>query len=63
MQASKWDTLFAEFSNILKKPGKPVSCAVDNKIDLLDLSAVPPRPHLYRMSENKLKAVKVIIKE
>ena len=34
---------------------------VDHKIKLLDPSASPPRPHLYHMSEDELKAVKATI--
>ena len=33
------------------------------KIDLLDPSAVCPRPYLYRMSKDELKALKSTIKE
>ena len=55
--------LLAEFSNVFDKPGKPVRHTVDYKIDLLDLSAVPPRPYLYCISEDELKAVKSNIKE
>ena len=55
--------MLAEFSDVFDKPGKAVPHTVDHKIDLLDKSAVPPRPYLHGMSQDELKAIKLTIKE
>ena len=48
---------------MFEAPGKPVARAVDHRIDLTDPMAPLPHPQLYRMSEDKLLAVKCIISD
>ena len=48
---------------MFEAPGKPVARAVDHRIDLLDPTTPPPHPRLYRMSEDKLLAVKHTISD
>ena len=61
--ASKWKALLSKYANVFEAPGKPVARAVDHRIDLLDPMAPPPRPWLYRMSEDELFAVKHTISD
>ena len=48
---------------MFEAPGKPVARAVDHRIDLTDPMAPPPRPWLYRMSEDELLALKHTISD
>ena len=50
-----------EYADVFEKPGPPVSRSVDHRIDLLDPAALPPKPRLYRMSDDELQAVKTTI--
>ena len=43
---------------MFEAPGKPVSRAVHHKIDLIDPIAPTSYLYLYRMSEDKLVAIK-----
>ena len=43
--------------------GKPVSRAVDHRIDLIDPTAPPPRPWLYGIPEDELLAIKCTISD
>ena len=48
---------------MFEAPSKPVARAVDHRIDLIDPTALPPCPRLYRMSEDELFAVKCTISD
>ena len=48
---------------MFEAPGKPVARAVDHRIDLIDPTAPPPCPRLYRMLEDELLAVKHTISD
>ena len=48
---------------MFEAPGKPVARAVDHRIDLIDPTAPPPYPWLYRISEDELLAVKCTISD
>ena len=63
VMASKWKALLSEYTDVFEAPGKPIARAVDHRIDLLDPTAPPPRPRLYRMSEDELLAVKCTISD
>ena len=57
----KWDALLSEYADVFEPPGPPVSRAIDHRIDLVDESAIPSKPRLYRMSKDELAAVKANI--
>ena len=48
---------------MFEAPSKPVARAVDHRIDLIDPTAPPPCPRLYRISEDELLAVKYTISD
>ena len=50
-------------TDVFEAPVKPVTRAVDHRIDLIDPMAPPPPPQLYRMSEDELLAVKYTISD
>ena len=51
-----------EYADVFEPPGPPIACDIDHRIDLI-ADEQPPRPRLYRMSEEELAAVKSTITE
>ena len=48
---------------MFEAPGKPIARAVDHRINLLNPTAPPPCPRLYKISEDELLAVKCTISD
>ena len=63
VMASQWKALLSEYADVFEAPGKPVARAVDHRIDLIDPTAPPPCPRLYRILEEKLLAIKHTISD
>ena len=61
--SNEWNTLLNDYADVFESPGPPVSRSIDHKIDLLNPDVVPPRPRLYRISEEELAAVKKTLNE
>lgn len=47
-----------EFSDVFAEPKLPARRELDHRIDLLDESALPPRPRQYRLSRVEQAEVK-----
>ena len=48
---------------MFETPGKPVARTVANMIGLIDCTALPPHPQLYRILEDELIAIKHTISD
>ena len=58
MIESKQKKLLTEYAYVFEAPVKPGSRAVDYRVDLIDPTAPPPHPRLYRTLEDELIAIK-----
>ena len=56
--SEEWQSLLTEYADVFENPGLPIARNIDHRIDLLNPDVVPPRPRLYRMSEEELAAIK-----
>ena len=55
-----WERVVEEFADVFEPPGPPVLADINHHIDLIT-QGNPPRLRLYRMSKEKLAAVKSTI--
>ena len=55
--------LLTEYDDVFEAPGKPLSRAVEHRINLINPTAPLPFPRLYRWSEDEFLTVKYTISD